>query len=901
MKSKSVWMAAGIALLFGFTSPLPAQVFTTLHTFTGTPDGASPVRLTSANGVLYGSTYAGGANNSGSIFSFDTNSATFAEIYSFTGATGNGSYPNNLLVNGSAIYGTSIFGGTNASNSEGMIYSLNTGGTGFNLLHSFNGVPDGALPGSTLILGGNTLYGTANNGGTASGDGTIFKINTDGSSFATLHLFTNTPDGAAPASELVQGGGLLFGIATSGGTASNGVIYMVGTNGLGYSVMHSFSSIPDAIQPYGGLVLSSGILYGTGLRGGTNNGGAIFAINTNGTGYRILYSFPALTGDAAGAEPKTTMTFVNGYLYGTTDVGGSGNGGVVFLINTNGSGYTVICNFTNGAVSGSNPMGVIRLGSALWGTTYQDGAGYGTLFKIPLPAVISQPQSLSVTNTSPAAFSVTAADDSTISYQWYFNTNTLLSGQTGPTLSFASVGSGNGGYYTVVASDGVGSVTSSPALLTVTTAGSPPTITQNPQNYTAIAGNSASFTNAATGTGTLFYQWYFNTNTPVSGGTSPILILTSLSSTQAGYYSVIVTNLYGSATSSAALLTVTPNNGTKPSITQNPQNISVTNGYNASFTNAATGTAPLSYQWYFNTNTPVAGGTNPILLLTFATTNQAGYYSVIVTNAAGSATSAPAVLTIISTKPIIFTQPQPLTVTNGAPVEFTVVAAGQNPLRYQWYTNSVTSSFALSGQTNGTVSFASATASLAGNYLVVITNTLGKATSSPALLTVSSKPLITQQPQNVLVTNGYPASFSVAATGPGILSYQWYFRTNTLLTGATNTTVTFTNAITNLAGYYSVRVTNTFGVTTSSYALLSISNHLNFLSFAFNPTNGSASFALANLAHTTNRLWASSNLASAGAWTVIGSNVMATNGLWFFTDTNTAKTNKARFYRFSNP
>src|SRR5262249_10839764 len=150
-------------------------------------------------------------------------------------------------------------------------------------------------------------------------------------------------------------------------------------------------------------------------------------------------------------------------------------------------------------------------------------------------------------------------------------------------------------------------------------------------------------------------------------------------------------------------------------------------------------------------------------------------YTVVVTNVAGSVTSTPASLTVISTKPIIFTQPQPMTVTNGDPFTFTVVAAGQNPLKYQWYTNSVGVNFGLKGQTNSTLTFPSATNKLAGNYLVVITNSLGKATSSPALLTILSKPVMTLQPQNAVVTNGDPVTFTSDATGPGPLNFQWFF------------------------------------------------------------------------------------------------------------------------------
>ena len=131
------------------------------------------------------------------------------------------------------------------------------------------------------------------------------------------------------------------------------------------------------------------------------------------------------------------------------------------------------------------------------------------------------------------------------------------------------------------------------------------------------------------------------------------------------------------------------------------------------------------------------------------------------------------------------------------------------------------------------------------------------------------------------------------------MSYQWLFNTNLLIAGATNTTLTFANA--NLPGAYSMMAANSFGAATSSPALLTISAKPIMLSSAFDRASGSYWFSFVNLAGSTNRLWATTNLAAAGAWRAIATNVMATNGLWLITDTNTAKTNTVRFYRFSTP
>jgi hypothetical protein len=344
-----------------------------------------------------------------------------------------------------------------------------------------------------------------------------------------------------------------------------------------------------------------------------------------------------------------------------------------------------------------------------------------------------------------------------------------------------------------------------------------------------------------------------------------------------------------------------------PVITGQPQNLTVSNGFPASFTVTATDGGVISYHWYFNTNTVLTGQTNSTLTIASAGDANAGSYTVVVADHFGAVTSSPAVLTVISptSKPTVTAQPQELTVSNGVVVSFSVTAIGQSPLKYFWYfnTNSANSNLvgsAVAGATNTTLTFTSATNS-GGYYYALITNSLGKATSNPALLIVISKPIITLQPQSITVTNGDAFSFSANATGAGLLGFQWYFRTNTLIAGATNTSINFTNAITNLVGSYSMVASNTYGKATSSYAFLLLSNRPNLLSFVFNPSNGSFSFAYANTSKSTNRLWATTNLVTTNFWRAIATNVMATNGLWFFTDINTARTNNARFYRFSTP
>ena len=196
---------------------------------------------------------------------------------------------------------------------------------------------------------------------------------------------------------------------------------------------------------------------------------------------------------------------------------------------------------------------------------------------------------------------------------------------------------------------------------------------------------------------------------------------------------------------------------------------------------------------------------------------------------------------------------------------------------------------------------------VSSNLLFGTTDFGGANNAGIAYMLSLTAPVISQQPQNVTVTNGYPSSFSAQAAGVGLLNYQWYFHTNAVITNATGTTYGITNTITNNIGTYNVIVTNSFGSVTSSYAKLSVISVPVLLDYGYNSTNGSFNLALAYSPTATNRIWASTNLMGTNLlmptnfWHVIATNKMGTNGLWFFTDTNTAKTNHFRFYRYSTP
>ena len=170
----------------------------------------------------------------------------------------------------------------------------------------------------------------------------------------------------------------------------------------------------------------------------------------------------------------------------------------------------------------------------------------------------------------------------------------------------------------------------------------PPVITAQPQSQTVLQGSAAGFSASAIGQAPLSYQWFFNANA-IADATNSNYSIASATTNDTGGYQLIVTNASGSATSSVAALTVV----VSPLILTNPASLTVTTGSTAGFSVTAIGAAPLSYQWQFS-GTDISGATNSSYSRTNAQPADAGNYTVIVTNFAGSVTSAPAVLAVVS-------------------------------------------------------------------------------------------------------------------------------------------------------------------------------------------------------------------------------------------------------------
>ena len=417
------------ALVLILPRQVSAQTSTLVHAFTGFGGLYPYAGLILSGNTLYGTTYGDCVYNCGTVFKVNTDGTGFTNLHVFTAdsnpyaTNSDGANPQaGLILSGNALYGTAADGGSFGS---GTVFKINTDGSGFVNLHNFTRPDgntltnsDGANPYAGLILSGNTLYGTASAGGSF-GEGTVFAVNTDGTGFATLHSFTAFPaypaspinsDGANPQSCLVLSGNTLYGTARGGGGSGNGTVFAVNTDGSGFVNLYSFTKLTntgnnsDGASPWAGLMLSGNTLYGSTYQGGTGGSGTVFKVNTDGSGFVNLHNFTKLANTGSnsdGANPYAGLILSGNTLYGTASAGGSFGAGIgtVFAVNTDGTGFTNLHNFTSYPSDGANPLaGLVLSGSTLYGTTSAGGAlGVGTVFGLSL----LPPPSLTIARAGP--------------------------------------------------------------------------------------------------------------------------------------------------------------------------------------------------------------------------------------------------------------------------------------------------------------------------------------------------------------------------------------------------------------------------------------------------------------------------------------------------------------------
>ncbi|HVV74334.1 MAG TPA: choice-of-anchor tandem repeat GloVer-containing protein, partial [Verrucomicrobiae bacterium] len=325
-----------------------------------------------------------------------------------------------VIVSSDTLYGVAAKGGWY---NYGTLFKIKTDGTGFTVLRHFNN-PD-MLPQDGLVVSGNTLYGVVSSGG-SNGYGAVFTIKTDGTAFSLLHSFKYN-EGSGPLAGLTLAGDTLYGVTPYQGIGA-GTVFKLRTDGSGFAVLHTIN-IPqgDAGGPCDLLCVSGNSVYGT--SGSTTTTGAIFRVNIDGTGFTNLhYFYPAPGGTQTNVDGRVprALTVVGQTLYGTAAGGGYYANGVLFKLNTDGSGFMPLYQFpdtpntraTN--FTGTTPAGPLTIvGNTLYATAANGGTnGRGSVLSFTLPAasppltfVCSRTALVLMWPTNSPGFSVQSAGD----------------------------------------------------------------------------------------------------------------------------------------------------------------------------------------------------------------------------------------------------------------------------------------------------------------------------------------------------------------------------------------------------------------------------------------------------------------------------------------------------------
>ena len=627
---------------------------------------------------------------------------------------------------------------------------------------AFSSYPNGAVNAIRIQSDGKIVIGGAFTTVNGASRYRIARLNTDGSLDNT---FQNGLGGASATVRCLQiqtDGKILIGgdFTTVNGTSRGYVARLTSTGGLDTG----FASSPGAnaavyalaLQPDSSVVIGGSFatyaannltrvarLYADGTRdtsfsaSGINNlvqalavqsdggllvGGTFTTINTSnrlyvGRLYGNLYppefiGQPVSRNTNAGASVTFSVTVNNptpsNYQWRKEGVNIDGAIGMSYFLSNVQVGdtgnYSVFVNNSAGGTSSSNA--VLNVGIA--------------------PAITGQPASLNVTQGQIATFTVTATG-TPLRYFWKKG-GVFITGATNSAYTIASVVASNAATYTCQVSNFLGTVSSTGATLVVY---SPPFITVQPVSQTVGVGSNFTVSVTATGNPAPVCQWNKD-GFDIPGTTNTSYAVTGAQTNDAGGYAVVLTNLFGVVTSSVASISILYY---APTITAQPVGRTLLVGSNFTLTVTTTGTAPLAYQWRKD-GADLPGESAASYAVTGAQTNDTGAYTVVITNVAGSRTSAVAVVNV-GYAPVIVQQPQPFTNNLGTSNAFSVAVFGSEPLTYRWFKDGV----AIADATNSLLPLSNLQSNQVGYYSVTVTNLCGSAASSNALLSIPGVPL----------------------------------------------------------------------------------------------------------------------------------------------------------------
>jgi uncharacterized repeat protein (TIGR03803 family) len=379
--AETVTLAAGQTVSYQRNYTPSGPAFTLIKSFTDAGNEATMIK--GSDGLLYVATKTGGPNGVGQIFRIGGDGSGFVRIKSFKDLPDDGSVPN-ALVEGSdgSLYGVTGSGGLGTNN--GTLFKVNKDGSGYAILHSFSVVSQGSSPNSLVEGSEGALYGTTSLGGGSSNAGVLFKINKDGSGFTVLHSLIKSSDGSNLCGLIEGPDGLLYGTAGSGGAGGVGTVFSIHKDGTGFTVLKTLGGTAGSGPKARLLLGSDGFLYGTATSGGSAGRGVVFRLNADGSDFVVVRDFADNMTD--GSRPEAPVSEgPDGMLYGTTAVFGPGLRGTLFKMNKDGSGYTVLKAFGGTVSDGGWPRGAIAVTAdgTLYGANVASGGdSRGIVFRL---------------------------------------------------------------------------------------------------------------------------------------------------------------------------------------------------------------------------------------------------------------------------------------------------------------------------------------------------------------------------------------------------------------------------------------------------------------------------------------------------------------------------------------